>query len=78
MNKFLLCVAAAASIAAGCASTETGDEPAAAERPAREYATGSNIPKRSKAEGADGVQVYDRESLERSRGAVPAPSPTQR
>jgi hypothetical protein len=67
MKKILLC-AAFASIAAGCASTESNTEPAA-ERVEREYTTGSNIPKKTK--GGDGVQVYDREALERARNQMP-------
>jgi Ni/Co efflux regulator RcnB len=69
MKKILLCAVAFASIAAGCASTQSSTEPAT-ERVEREYATGSNIPKKSKA-GADGVRVYDREALDRARNEMP-------
>jgi hypothetical protein len=66
MNKLFLCAVAAASIAAGCASPQSNDDPAA-ERGEREYTTGSNIPKKSRG-AADGVQVHDRDSIERSGG----------
>jgi hypothetical protein len=66
MKKILLC--AAACLAAGCASTQSSNEPAA-QRVEREYTTGSNIPRKSK--GGDGVQVYDREAAERARDAMP-------
>jgi hypothetical protein len=72
MKKILLCAAAFASIAAGCASTQSTTEPAA-ERV--EYTTGSNIPKKTKAGAKDGVQVYDREAAERMRDQMPAPTP---
>jgi Ni/Co efflux regulator RcnB len=70
MKKILLCAVAFASIAAGCASTQSTTEPAT-ERVEREYATGSNIPKKTKAGAADGVSVSDREALERARNQMP-------
>lgn len=70
MNKIFLCAVAAASIATGCASTQSNTEPAT-ERVEREYATGSNIPKKSKAGAKDGVSVSDREALERARNQMP-------
>jgi hypothetical protein len=69
MKKILLCAAAFGSIAAGCASTQSSNEPAT-ERVEREYATGSNIPKKSK---PSDVQVYDREAIEKMRDQMPAP-----
>ena len=69
MKKILLCAMAFASIAAGCASTQSSNEPAT-ERVEREYATGSNIPKKSK---PSDVQVYDREAIEKMRDQMPAP-----
>jgi len=70
MKKILLCAVALASIAAGCASTESSTEPATG-RVEREYTTGSNIPKKSKAGEGDGVKVTDREALERARNQMP-------
>ena len=70
MNKILpSALFAAAAIAAGCAATQSNTEPAT-ERVEREYTTGSNIPKKTKP-GAEGVQVYDREALERARNQMP-------
>jgi hypothetical protein len=74
MKKILLCAAAFGSIAAGCASTQSSNEPAT-ERVEREYATGSNIPKKTKSGTSEGVQVYDREAVERMRDQMPAPPP---
>ena len=68
MNKILLSALAAAAFAAGCATTQSSTEPAA-ERVDREYTTGSNIPKKTKP--GEGVQVYDREALDRARSQMP-------
>jgi hypothetical protein len=69
MKKILLTALAAGSIAAGCATTatESGTEPAA-QRPVREFTTGSNIPKRTP---ASQVKYYDREEFERARDKMP-------
>lgn len=57
-----------ASLAAGCATTESADQ---GEHASREYVTGSNIPKKSRGSGdAAGVSVYSREELERVRDAT--------
>ena len=72
MKTLLSCAVAAASIASGCATTESNTEPRA-DREVREYTTGSNIPKRTP---ASEVKVYDREELERARDRMPqAPRP---
>ena len=64
MKKLLLCAAAAAALG-GCAA----NQPIAStdEATVREYPTGSNIPRKSKAGSTDGVSTYDREALERAR-----------
>lgn len=64
-NIILLSAIAAASIATGCATTESSTEPTA--RVDKEYTTGSNIPKKAK----EGVSTYDREALERARDQIP-------
>jgi len=73
MKKLLMCAAALAALG-GCAA----NQPMAStdEATAREYPTGSNIPRKSKAGSADGVSTYDREALERARStAQQAPRP---
>ena len=64
MKNLLLCAAAIAALS-GCAA----NQPVASveEVNAREYPTGSNIPRRGRAGATDGVQSYDREALERAR-----------
>jgi hypothetical protein len=64
MKKLMLCLATAA-VLGGCASTE----PVAStnEATVREYPTGSNIPRKSRAGATDGVNSYDKEALERAR-----------
>jgi hypothetical protein len=71
MSKFLFCALAAATLAAGCASTESSTEPSA-ERARGEYTTGSNIPRKSRGGAGDGVQTMDAEALERARNQMPA------
>lgn len=72
--KSLLLWAAAVAAFSGCAS----DPPVASadEVGAREYPTGSNIPRRARAAATDGVSTYDREALERARDTMhQAPRP---
>jgi len=69
MKKILSCaVAIAAAALAGCAT----QQPTASveEVAAREYPTGSNIPRKGRS-GVDGVKTYDREELERARAQMP-------
>jgi hypothetical protein len=68
MKKILLCAAVFAALG-GCAA----NEPVAStdEATVREYPTGSNIPRKSKAGATDGVSAYDREALERARSQAP-------
>ncbi len=74
MKMILTCALAATAFATfGCASPETSTDPG--ERLEREYATGSNIPRKSKAGTADGVQVYDKEAVERARSTAPQAPP---
>ena len=73
MKKILMCAAALVALG-GCAA----NEPMASteEATTRDYPTGSNIPRKSKAGSADGVSTYDREALERARStAQQAPRP---
>jgi hypothetical protein len=64
MKKILFC-AAAAAVLGGCAA----NQPVASteEATVREYPTGSNIPRKSRAGATDGVNTYDKEALERAR-----------
>lgn len=73
MKKLLLSAAVAAALS-GCASNQP--VASAEEVNAREYPTGSNIPRRARAGATDGVQAYDREALERARDQMQqAPRP---
>jgi hypothetical protein len=75
MKTLLLCaLAATAFTTVGCATPETSTEPT--ERVEREFTTGSNIPRKTKSPSAEGVQVYDREAMERLRDQLPqSPGP---
>jgi hypothetical protein len=74
MKTLLLCALAATAFSTvGCATTDTGAE--SGERMEREYTTGSNIPRKHKAPGGEGVSVYDRESVERMRDQILQPPP---
>jgi hypothetical protein len=68
MKKILFCALGAATIAAGCASTETSTEPTAERASRGDYTTGSNIPRKSR----DGVTTISPEALERAKNSVPA------
>ncbi len=73
MKKILFCAAALAALS-GCAADPAVT--AADDISAREYPTGSNIPRKGRASGPDGVSTYDREALERARAEqVQAPRP---
>ena len=67
MKKILFAVAAAAALA-GCATQQP--IASAEDLAAREYPTGSNIPRKGRS-AADGVKSYDREELERARAQMP-------
>ena len=70
MKALLIAVAAAATLAAGCAAPDatTGTEEARRDR--GDFVTGSNVPRRNRAKPeADGVRVHSREDLERVQGA---------
>src|SRR4051812_30265971 len=68
MKKILACAAALAALG-GCAANEP--IASADEATVREYPTGSNIPRKTKAGSTDGVSTYDREALERARSQMP-------
>ena len=68
MKKILYCAVAAAALS-GCATTQQPTA-SAEEVAAREYPTGSNIPRKGRS-AADGVKAYDREDLERARSQMP-------
>jgi hypothetical protein len=63
MKNLLLCAAVVAALA-GCASNQP--VASAEDVGAREYPTGSNIPRKGRST-TDGVKAYDREELERAR-----------
>jgi hypothetical protein len=65
-NILIMSAIAVASLAAGCATTESSTEPAA-ERVDKEYVTGSNIPKKGKGDAS----TYDREALGGARNQMP-------
>lgn len=73
MKRLLTSLIAAAALA-GCA---TPDANVAAEPSgAREYPTGSNIPRKSRPGEVEGVKTYSREELERARAQqVQTPRP---
>jgi hypothetical protein len=72
MKNLLMGIVAACALA-GCATDQTT---AASEPMAREYPTGSNIPRKRPADSTEGVSTYDKEALERARQQMPqAPRP---
>lgn len=64
MKKILLCAAAVATLS-GCATDQAVT--ATDDVSAREYPTGSNIPRKGRSSGPDGVTTYDKEAIERAR-----------
>ena len=71
--KKILMLCAAATMLAGCAAPATSAS--TEEVQAREYPTGSNIP-RKRAPGSESASEQDREALERARSQMPsAPRP---
>ena len=64
MINILFC-AAALAVLSGCATDPAVT--ASDDISAREYPTGSNIPRKGRASGPDGVTTYDKEAVERAR-----------
>jgi glucose dehydrogenase len=63
LKNLAIAALAAAAIATGCAMPDAHTSTEAAS--AREYPTGSNIPRKSRDRSADGVRTHSREDLER-------------
>jgi hypothetical protein len=76
MKKLLLTAIAASFLTAACVSTEGPVNESVADR---EYATGSNIPRKKHSPPPSGVTITDREEMERARDiTIPPPPPRGR